>query len=633
MPLEPGSVLWKIQIRLECPERHGVYLAANHRESPCRWFGTLYASCGNAIFLEVKHKVLKKHGHLHRLGFGGWFLLLACGGCGSDQQADSIDLGAFEAISKVDEIRVIEVPFEVVAGDEIRFAFRTVGRLSVRVEQDRSRSWERLQLEAQSSSYRRKSWRGRSPFLNIPSERAGGGMVAYFLGLKNWGSQNAYGNLRVETELSPVQGVTVVFNQPDCDNGCRQPAGELRNEVLKVIQSARVTIDMAMYGLKDPAVMEALCNAAEADVALRVVTENDSEDRNSTSSYWRWFFSDEEGLAGCGAQVEAVRSGGIMHHKFLVIDRGADSELLVTGSTNLTPGGFDQNHNHMLFIRGVPDLVESFQAEFEQLLRHCASDRLDGRSCSECTPGCTEDRTQQGPWSLPGGDGELEVFFSPSDDALRLLRGKAGSAYLNEPDPDCYAEDANCVCRLSGSRWLCAYCALGEDGYGLMGQARERILMSMFSATDQCFALAWKRAAHQGVESLGVWDYVKSGSPYARDDYLCSHGVPTYITNWGGWSAQVRNHNKSVVVDDVVFDGSLNLSESGIRKNNENTLVFYSARMAQVFADYILSEVALLERSGVVPGSPEDCLCKDLVDNDADGQADGEDSDCDDGLY
>jgi hypothetical protein len=87
-------------------------------------------------------------------------------GCGDDSEVSS-DLGDFYAPSKADEIVVVEVPFEVEQDSEIEFTFRTIGFLKAKISQDRSRSWERLQIVAESSTYRRKSWRGRKPFLRI----------------------------------------------------------------------------------------------------------------------------------------------------------------------------------------------------------------------------------------------------------------------------------------------------------------------------------------------------------------------------------------------------------------------------------------------------------------------------------
>jgi len=553
-------------------------------------------------------------------------------GCEGGGPGATLDLGVLDGEGKEDTVGMT-VPFYVRAGrsgepGRVEFTVRTVGQLAVTTSQ--SHSQERLQIVAQSTSYRRRSWRGRTPFLTIPGVRTGGELTEYSLTVLNWGHQDAEGQLEIQVEQVPEPGVEVVFNEPDCDD-CDDPAGQLRNSVVDAIQSARSSIDAAIYGLNDPMVIEALCHAADAGVEVRVVTDSESLDPDDSRSYYDWFFRPETGLAGCGIEIEAVHANAIMHHKFYIVDRGTDAPLLVTGSTNQTEAGFEVNHNHMLFVRGAPDVMDAFAEEFGQLWRHCASERLDDNSrCTECTPSCIENRSAEGPWGV--GDAIVSVFFSPSDDALRELRGASSRRRLDAPDPACIGTDATCVCRPSGAAWMCDYCALEDDGFGLLDQANERILVSMYSATDQCFALGVGRAAARGVETLALWDRVRAGSPYERDDMLCAMEVPVLLSVWNDGSAQARNHNKLLVIDDIVFDGSMNLSASGADSNNEATLIMADGRLADEMAAYIEAEADLLRSLGATARSADECLCSDLVDNDGDGMVDEDDVDCDGAL-
>jgi phosphatidylserine/phosphatidylglycerophosphate/cardiolipin synthase-like enzyme len=118
----------------------------------------------------------------------------------------------------------------------------------------------------------------------------------------------------------------------------------------------------------------------------------------------------------------------------------------------------------------------------------------------------------------------------------------------------------------------------------------------------------------------------------SRHVYLCAEGVPTYVSNWSDYSFWARNHNKTVVVDDVVFDGSLNLSASATHKNNEGVVILHDQEIAERFTQYIDDEQALLESRGVQAEDPESCRCLDAVDNDGDGAQDALDGDCDSGY-
>ncbi len=412
--------------------------------------------------------------------------------------------------------------------------------------------------------------------------------------------------------------------------GCEPDAG-MRARLLEAISSAEQTLDVAVYGLDDPAVVDALCAAQRSGVRVRVVTDETSEDPDDVRSYWPAFFG-PEGLAGCGVQVVAVRSYGLMHHKFVLVDAGAQDPLLVTGSANFTVSGFERNHNHLLFVRGGAELVDAYLAEFEQYLRRCASGRIEDRGgrCTECTPSCTEDFSPQGPWTV--GDAQVRLYFSPTDDPLAVLRGQVRTVRRDAPDPACIGSEADCLCRRSGRRWACDYCAQGEEGWGLLGSAAERVAMTMYSASDACLGMALARAAERGVRVTTIWDFVRSGARSSIDDFVCAEGVETWISAWGGGAALVLNHHKTVVVDDVVFDGSMNLSQSGARENDENTLIVESPALAERMARFVDEEVERLRAMGVVSRGASECVCSDEVDNDGDGVADGDDPDCDAGT-
>ena len=544
----------------------------------------------------------------------------------------------FGAGGKADEID-LEVSFAAPAaegeepGRSQPITFEACAPVAIAVTQEGEQP---LRLVAESAIYQRPSFGATAPHLLVPGEQDESGCTEYAVEIENRGAVAAEGAVRIGSRGRPEPGVSVVFNQPDCDDGCTDPTGGVRRVIVDTIQHARKSIDMAIYGLDDPPIVEALCNAVEAGVDVRVVADDGSEQPMSTRSYYEALFG-PNGLAGCGAQVEAVRSSGIMHHKVLIVDRGTSDSVVLAGSTNFTDDDIEKSHNHVTLLRGFPELEEAFSAELGQLLRHCASERLDETTdrCTECLPSCVENFGAEGPWTAEGTDGddavEVTLYVSPADDPMRVLRGRTITRRKTEPQPECQGEDAECICRVSGANWSCDYCAQGDDGWGLVGTAEERIVVNAYSLTDQCLSLGIARAARRGVEVLTVWDMVMAAGQYSRDDYLCAEGVTTYVSNWSDENPLVRNHSKTIVIDDTVADGSMNLSDSGANENNENVLLMRGGGIADAFARYARSEAELLERRGVEVRAPEECRCSDLIDNDGDGAADAADGDCDAG--
>ncbi|MFT5355910.1 MAG: phosphatidylserine/phosphatidylglycerophosphate/cardiolipin synthase-like enzyme [Polyangiales bacterium] len=531
-------------------------------------------------------------------------LLLLSLACTADPLVRHQDLGTITLMGSTEGPEILELEFEVEPGEDQGpiYTFVTCGSLAVHTVQDRERSWERLQLVASRIDYTRRSWRGRSPYIDIPAEETDG-CQEYELRFINHGENTAYGHVEVELVEPEGASVRIVHNTPDCTD-CDDRAGELRQELLGAIQGARETLDVAIYGIDDEEVVDAICEAAGSGIRVRVISDDVSEEEGGEYHDALYGY---EGIASCGAQVEAVRASGLMHHKFLIVDAHGERPLVVTGSTNFTRAGFEENHNHMVFLRGNAELALQYEAEMDQLVRHCASERLDDRTCGECTPSCVEDHSEEGPFLFESAAGEEDVtalaYFSLSDDPLQVLRGDVRTEMFEAPDAACSAEDADCTCRASGSRFKCSYCGLVDGDapspqYGLIGEAHERVMVSMYAATDECFGVALRHAQRRGVEVVTVWDYVNAGSPYSRDEYICESGIPTYIAEWGH-RAQVRNHNKLVVADDVVFTGSLNLSGNATTRNNENTLVLRSAALADQMSAYVHSEVELLAERGV----------------------------------
>jgi|GEM_PF-6303477 len=471
-----------------------------------------------------------------------------------------------------------------------------------------------------------------------------GAASRYALQLRNHGSASVQVTLQIETD-SQTEPVRLVFNQPDCLD-CEDRSGGLRHEISEAIRWAEKTIDVAVYGLRQDATQDrddpvaALCQAAEEGVTVRLIADDEFE--RSGSSYFESIFSDEGGLENCGVHIEVVRSSKIMHHKFLLIDRGRKNATLITGSTNFTPTGFTANHNHMYFLAAHTALFDSFYDEFEQLWGHCRAPRLEGsRRCSaypnnECTSACTQDLNEEGPWQL--GEHRVSAYFTPGDDPLSVLRGSAKEKKYTAVPAECLGESDHCVCRQSGSKFLCSFCGGSEPGvapprtedlnWGLIGKAKEKVLVDMYAGTDQCLALGLSHLHRKGIEVAAVWDRVNSSSTQNRNRYLCGYGIPVYVSNWGGDSQMVRNHNKTVLIDETVFDGSLNVTKAS-QDNNESVLIWESASIARQIEDYIRSEIALLRSTGVTPGDAASCRCADLVDNDGDGLLDAEDGDCD----
>lgn len=190
--------------------------------------------------------------------------------------------------------------------------------------------------------------------------------------------------------------IEVYFTDPESPLASQETGG-VDELLVTAIDSARLTVDLAIYSFSLRNVRDALVRAHARGVAVRVVAESDNLDG--------YVFQD---LVAAGVPVLGDRREGLMHDKFMVVDR----REVWLGSMNYTYSGAYEDNNVLLRVRSA-ELVDNYTREFDEMF--------------------VEDRF--GPLTVPDtphpafevGGVRLESMFSPDDgvaDRLSsLLRG------------------------------------------------------------------------------------------------------------------------------------------------------------------------------------------------------------------
>lgn len=177
-----------------------------------------------------------------------------------------------------------------------------------------------------------------------------------------------------------------------------QGTGGVDVPLVQAIDDARLSIDIAAYSLSLNSVRSALINAHQRGVTVRLVMESTNMDR-----------SDPQRIIEAGIPVVGDNRDGLMHDKFVVIDR---SEVWL-GSMNFTDSGAYDDHNNMLRIRSTK-MAENYIKEFEEMFL----DNLFGDNVRAETPNptLTIDGTQ------------VDTLFSPDDGVANHLAALLSSA-------------------------------------------------------------------------------------------------------------------------------------------------------------------------------------------------------------
>ncbi len=169
----------------------------------------------------------------------------------------------------------------------------------------------------------------------------------------------------------------------------------------QAIDGAHLSVDMAAYDLDLFGLSNALVRAYRRGVVVRLVVESDNLNQ-----------PEFQALIAAGIPLIDDRRAGLMHNKFVIIDR-----LEVwTGSMNYTVNGAYHNNNNLLRVRSVP-LAAAYTAEFEEMF-------VD-QHFGELSP-------QSGPvTSIVLSGGQWEIYFSPEDDLASRLVELIRNAHQN----------------------------------------------------------------------------------------------------------------------------------------------------------------------------------------------------------
>jgi phosphatidylserine/phosphatidylglycerophosphate/cardiolipin synthase-like enzyme len=201
-----------------------------------------------------------------------------------------------------------------------------------------------------------------------------------------------------EPVAEPVDGwLDIYFTDPSAPHALDYEGGP--DEALAAaIDAARLSVDVAVYNLDLWSVRNALLDAHARGVVVRVVAESDNLDGDE--------FQD---LIEAGIEVLGDRREGLMHNKFVIIDRFE----VWTGSMNFTTNGAYEDNNNLLHIRSS-EIAEDYLVEFNEMF----VDDLFGPDIRAVTPN-----------PVVTVDGTLvEVFFSPDDGVQAHLVELLGSA-------------------------------------------------------------------------------------------------------------------------------------------------------------------------------------------------------------
>lgn len=128
----------------------------------------------------------------------------------------------------------------------------------------------------------------------------------------------------------------------------------LEAKIIQYINDAQSTIDVAIYNISRVPIVNALSNAHNRGVRVRLVADDGTANTalQNGNPPFSWFVGNANGL---------------MHNKFIVIDAANTNDCWVfMGSMNFTDGEVFNNYNSVLFIQDQ-SLARTYEKEFEEM--------------------------------------------------------------------------------------------------------------------------------------------------------------------------------------------------------------------------------------------------------------------------
>ncbi|MFT6142821.1 MAG: phosphatidylserine/phosphatidylglycerophosphate/cardiolipin synthase-like enzyme [Myxococcota bacterium] len=340
-----------------------------------------------------------------------------------------------------------------------------------------------------------------------------------------------------QADLEGTRGgrVDVFFNDPGTrpDNMWEPDAEDV---LVEAIDGAQVTLDLAVMGFTRQRVIDAVVRADDRGVVVRFVGD-------AGHLYNRGY----QTMAAEHIPMVVGNGPHIMHHKFFLID----GRFIFAGTANISPTDLRRNSNNFIYIDSPP-VAADFLDEFNQMF----AGRF-GNTKVEIDNG----RVYQ------VGDTEVEVWFSPNEDAMgRILE---------------YVDAAEESIRF-------AIFAFTKDQIGSAYVRKSLEFEDMNELDDGTRVVSGvidQSQLHSNGQFHEVFRLLGAGIPMRMDGNDNGRQPGDYQAGGG------RLHSKTMIIDadgmdPLVLTGSFNWSSSATVSNDEFLMVLSGPRVTEAFKSY-----------------------------------------------
>lgn len=163
----------------------------------------------------------------------------------------------------------------------------------------------------------------------------------------------------------------------------------------------------------------------------------------------------------------------------------------------------------------------------------------------------------------------------------------------------------------------------------LIMSAKKYIYVSAFVITEKRITTELINAKNRGVDVKITVDALNASTRHSKHRELRIAGIPVKAENYAG-----KMHSKSMIIDDeYLIIGSMNFSNSGENRNDENMIVLKDSGASEFYRKFFIYQWERIPDKWLkyIPraeGTDSVGSCSDGIDNNYDGKTDNDDEAC-----
>ena len=248
-----------------------------------------------------------------------------------------------------------------------------------------------------------------------------------------------------------------------------------------------------------------------------------------------------------------------------------DNSRVITGSMNFAPTGFSEFNSNCIFLIESDEIAQIYKQEFNQMLNGTFH----------------QEKLKINSKTINLDNTKITPYFSPKDKVVT------------------------------------------KTIIPLINNAKDYIYIPTFVLTHEKLAQALINAHNRGVDIKIIVDATNVNAKRSRISFLRNSGIKIKTENYAG-----KIHSKTILIDDLyLISGSMNFSNSGENKNDENCLIIEDKRLTKYykeFFEYLWDKIPdkYLKNNPSAEGKESIGSCQDGIDNDYDGKTDLKDEAC-----